>query len=218
VYDAQFSYDEDVTSVTATFRTKSDGTLLHIQGEDDNELKIMIVDGQVETILPVYSSMKNFTFGSDIDDGEWHKVQINSFDGIVRGYIDGENVNDYYLDGNETDLDMFALMTDATIVLGSAYDEGYADYFRGCAGEVRIGSVLLPYFTETELVNNTVRNKFVISESVNITKAECVLCYEHECENSGVCRNPAEKFECDCQPGIFIYLSIFFPAQFLSCL
>ena len=208
VYDAQFTILENIefeTAVAATFRTQTDGTILHIVGENNNELKISIVGGQVETILPVSNTMKNFTFGSGIDDGNWHTVSINSSDslsGVIYGFVDGNSVGDLYLDGNDTDLDMFSLMSDARVVLGSSTDQlGNSDYFRGCAGEVRIGNVLLPFFTEAELINNTVGNKFVISESANITKTECVLCYEHECQNSGVCNNPAEEFECKCPPG-----------------
>jgi len=204
IYMADFSHDdEEFNSVTATFRTQTNGTLLHVIGDDNSELQISIINGQIDTILPV-STMKNFTFGNDLDDGEWHTLEINNFGGIINGYIDGERVNDHYLEVNDTDIDLFSILTDARIIVGSAISEdglGYSDYFRGCAGEVRIGSVLLPYFTEDELVNSTVKNKFIISESVNLTKTLCVLCYEDECRNKGYCSNPAEQFDCSCPAG-----------------
>ena len=60
---------------------------------------------------------------------------------------------------------------------------------KGCIGEVRIGGLLLPFFTPAEL-NQTSgtanRDVFVLS---NATEKEfsvgCYLCFEAECINGG---------------------------------
>ncbi len=89
---------------------------------------------------------------------------------------------------------------------------GYAmsDFFRGCLGELRVGGVLLPYFTEEQLVNSTASRKFVIrqgsgggggGDSLPEASSECVLCYQEECRNGGECRDPSSVFECRCPEG-----------------
>lgn len=203
VYQSQIVLETRINTVQATFRTRTSGTLLHVvSNRNSNQLKIGVKNGQIETILPVSSSMKNFTFGSAIDDGEWHSISIASYGGMIGGSVDGVEVNDHYLDVNDTELNFYTLVQDARVVLGSEYSiNRYDNYFRGCVGEVRVGQVLLPFFTEDELVNSTSQSKFVISDSVNITKAECILCYQHECQNNGVCDDISNRFECQCPAG-----------------
>ncbi len=80
--------------------------------------------------------------------------------------------------------------------------DSMADYFRGCLGELRIGGLLLPFYTEEELVNNSAANRFVVEERGNdLIYGECLLCYQHECQNGGTCFNPREQFECSCADG-----------------
>jgi protein crumbs len=73
--------------------------------------------------------------------------------------------------------------------------------FKGCIGETRIGGLLLPFFTQNELEaeNLPLRDHF----SLNSTKPEegCILCFEQDCKNGGVCRNPSENYACDCPVG-----------------
>ena len=38
-------------------------------------------------------------------------------------------------------------------------------------------------------------------EEVSLTRGECVLCYQAECSNQGVCQHPAEEFDCKCPYG-----------------
>ena len=69
------------------------------------------------------------------------------------------------------------------------------DFFRGCLGEVRVGGVILPFFTQAQLADSTVARKFVMnqdSEDGNGIQEECVVCFEQECVNGGTCSNPQE--------------------------
>ena len=79
----------------------------------------------------------------------------------------------------------------------------FTDFFRGCIGEVRIAGVLLPFYAPSWLneTNYPKKKKFLATDIKNIKDTGCILCYESECENSGKCMNPSEKFECDCLPG-----------------
>lgn len=75
------------------------------------------------------------------------------------------------------------------------------DFFRGCLGEVRVGGVILPFFTQDQLENSTVATKFVMNEGSSGVQEECVVCFQQECVNGGTCSDPQEKFECDCPAG-----------------
>jgi protein crumbs len=73
--------------------------------------------------------------------------------------------------------------------------------FKGCIGETRIDGLLLPFFTQNELEaeNLPTRDHF----SLNSTKPEegCILCFEPDCKNGGVCKNPSENYACECPLG-----------------
>ena len=202
VFKPQIDKSTDINTISARFRTATGGTLLHVEGNDGNQLKIGIKNGQVETILPVSNNLRNFSFGSSVDDGLWHTIKIENHGGIITGSLDGTQLNEHFLEGNDTQLDILPFILESRVAVGSEFNlDQFYDFFRGCTGEMRIGSILLPYFTETEMVNMTSSNRFIVTDSMNVSKNECVLCYQHECENSGVCENPSEMFECKCPPG-----------------
>ncbi|XP_052127342.1 protein crumbs isoform X1 [Frankliniella occidentalis] len=80
-------------------------------------------------------------------------------------------------------------------------------YFKGCLGEVRIGGLLLPFFTQDQLnmENMTALEFFYLLKSANetnvITDLGCILCFEQECQNGGSCLNPKESYTCSCPLG-----------------
>ena len=76
----------------------------------------------------------------------------------------------------------------------------FESHFRGCLGQVRLGGILLPFFTEEALVNSTASQKFVIESESDLNEF-CTLCYEHECQNGGECKDPYNEFECTCPVG-----------------
>lgn len=62
--------------------------------------------------------------------------------------------------------------------------------FQGCIGEVRIGGLLLPYFTQAELNNSNSSNKdhFEMTDDSSLSDAllkGCSLCFDTECHNGG---------------------------------
>ncbi|XP_043274627.1 protein crumbs isoform X2 [Venturia canescens] len=78
--------------------------------------------------------------------------------------------------------------------------------FKGCLGEVRIGTMLLHYFTYDEVYRNAnftpveylslQRNNETDSESIG-----CRLCFEDDCKNSGHCHDALTSYVCDCPAG-----------------
>jgi hypothetical protein len=211
-------------SFGATFRTQTGGTLLHVvtRNGSGQQLRLSIASGQAEAIFPVAGEMKNLTFGAGLDDGLWHTVVVRPLGGLILGEVDGVGDNDLPLDGNAT-MDLFDFIRGSETLVGSSHvftgldiynvdnentipvdvhsRESMTDYFRGCLGEVRIGGILLPFYTKAELVNNSAANTFVVEERVEVVQGECLLCYQHECQNGGVCAEPREQFACRCAVG-----------------
>lgn len=80
-------------------------------------------------------------------------------------------------------------------------------YFKGCLSEVRIGNLLLPFFTQDELkMENMTATKFFYLESPGnetnvVTDQGCILCFEQECQNGGKCKNYTESYVCSCPDG-----------------
>jgi protein crumbs len=104
---------------------------------------------------------------------------------------------------NENRVDYPSSATAATSVLPLAL-EGV--FFKGCLGEVRIGRLLLPYFTPSELYsdNSTAQDSFQLSapwHRVYDLEGGCQLCFENECFNGGHCAAPAESYICNCSAG-----------------
>ena len=213
-----------IDSFGATFRTRTGGTLLHVvmRNNGGQQLRLSIANGQVEAMFPVQGEMKNLTFGAGLDDGLWHTVMVRPLGGLILGEVDGVGDNDLSLEGNTT-IDLFDFVRLSETLVGSSHlfpgagvysvetentipvdihsRDSMVDYFRGCLGEVRIGGLLLPFYTETELVNNSAANRFVVEERGELIHGECLLCYPHECQNGGVCADPHEQFECRCAVG-----------------
>ncbi|XP_046419281.1 protein crumbs isoform X6 [Neodiprion fabricii] len=106
------------------------------------------------------------------------------------------------VDGNSVEYPQH-MMTTATpphsFVLGDA--------FKGCLGEVRIGAMLLHYFTYDEVYQNanfTPTEYLSLQVVGNLSSYEnigCRLCFESDCKNGGHCLNEANSYICDCLPG-----------------
>lgn len=107
------------------------------------------------------------------------------------------------IDGNSVDFPDHMMMTTAmpldSIVGGDA--------FRGCLGEVRIGPMLLHYFTYEEVYQNA---NFTPTEYLALQLADntsinenigCRLCFDNDCKNDGHCLDKANSYKCECSPG-----------------
>ncbi|XP_046404565.1 protein crumbs isoform X2 [Ischnura elegans] len=84
---------------------------------------------------------------------------------------------------------------------------------KGCLGEVRIGGLLLPYFTSSELgyphpdaerfelLPPAVTADLSGLKNRTVVETGCVLCFEGQCKNGGHCTDPTRSPKCDCAPG-----------------
>ncbi|XP_066252818.1 protein crumbs [Euwallacea similis] len=77
------------------------------------------------------------------------------------------------------------------------------DKFKGCVSEIRIGGLLLPYFTTKEIYPKDTYSEefFELQPLVDKVDLDCILCYDNDCNNQGQCINSTETYKCDCNEG-----------------
>ena len=209
----ELSQDLPIKSISAKFRTHTGGTILELVKSGGQHIRISIINGEVEVLISGIGETRseNFTFGHDLDNGQWHTVDIKPFGDIIVGVIDTVPEEEF-LEENSTLNNLEDFVNDSEVIVGSSHAQDqdqtevhspkmFSNYFRGCLGEIRIANVLLPFFSQAELVNDTSANKFVFEEGDNLIKGDCILCYEDECQNNGFCADPSEQFECSCPNG-----------------
>lgn len=79
--------------------------------------------------------------------------------------------------------------------------------FQGCLGEVRIGDLLLPFYTLLELYpdfNLVQPDKYyfsLLTERGDSAPLGCTLCFEKDCLNGGHCSEPSSNYACTCLAG-----------------
>ncbi|XP_065157140.1 protein crumbs-like [Atheta coriaria] len=76
-----------------------------------------------------------------------------------------------------------------------------SDQFKGCLSDIRIGRLLVPYYSTDELFNQT-RPEEYFTQFENAEKTiGCLLCYEKDCYNNGRCIEPNSTYKCQCPDG-----------------
>lgn len=59
---------------------------------------------------------------------------------------------------------------------------------QGCLGQIRIGNLLLPYFTPSQLNTNNQTDHFEMFSNHSTMKRfdlDCLLCHDSDCKNDG---------------------------------
>lgn len=78
-------------------------------------------------------------------------------------------------------------------------DNGAA--FKGCIGEARINGLLLPFFPHDEIYLDKIRPRSHFRLNSIKPKEGCILCFQSDCQNGGICASPTEEYACMCQAG-----------------
>ena len=207
-YRPSLNESVEVKSLKVAFRTQSSGTMMQLVKSDGEDISFNVEDGRLEIVVRAGGNViENFTFGHDLDDGSWHDVTISTIPGagasILALFDNGDDED--FLNPNSVFNNLDNYVKSSDIIIGSRrQQQSFSDYFRGCMGEVRIENILLNYFTDAELVNITTPQRFILQPGQGeeeMTRGECVLCYQAECQNGGVCSDPDEEFECSCPQG-----------------
>lgn len=202
-YKPKLSQSVKIDSIKLMFRTQSSGTLMQLVNNDGQNISFNINNGRFEIIArtAVGTVGENFTFGHDIDDGSWHMIVLQLIDKSL-GFLDNGTGDEELLEENSIFNNLTGFINSSKIILGSSIreeDSSLTNHFRGCLNEIRIAEILLPYFTDA--VNQTTKERFVLEEQDDLTRGECVLCYQAECSNDGQCYDPSEEFDCRCPTG-----------------
>ncbi|XP_050423737.1 protein crumbs isoform X2 [Adelges cooleyi] len=119
--------------------------------------------------------------------------------------MSGTNVDHatYITDAETNSLDM--IDSDLGLHLEDAIQHDITSaggFYKGCLGEIRMGSLLLPYFTPSQLNTNNQTDHFVLSSSSTDTfDLDCLLCYDTDCKNNGRCKKATESYLCECPAG-----------------
>ena len=147
----------------------------------------------------------------NVTDGQWHNVTITvETGGFILAIDDIHQVAENNVTNSITLFDLVQFTEDVYV---AGVDPGYITQhpdmfdaesnFKGCLEEVRIGNLLLPFFNETELANNTSSELFFATVLDSIA-TECrgdPVCNTSLCENNSTCVDIWNAYECDCNPG-----------------
>ncbi|XP_076387489.1 cell polarity complex component crumbs isoform X5 [Megachile rotundata] len=104
---------------------------------------------------------------------------------------------------NENSIDF----TERTLTTTSSpHDAMSGEAFKGCLGEVRIGGMLLHYFTYEEVYQNAnfTPLEYLALQEDNDTHHNnigCQLCFDSDCKNDGYCQDKANSYICECPAG-----------------
>ena len=215
--------------ISIDFRTQSNGTLLHIIRDSGQFIRVNLNDDTLFLEIPEIDGQPHaYEFGSYRPSESWHRLTIKFIGERVYITIDDTESEQITLDSTVDNLLEFVRTSEVIVGASVAQSSGrdretynleaiettlssvveirgsettYTDHYRGCLGELRIGGILIPYYTAVELKNNTASIRFDIDSRVALVTSECLVCFENECQNGGTCQNPEEMFECTCRTG-----------------
>ena len=179
---------EPVITFSFRLRTRdSNATILHLQ---DTVLSwfisVQLSDGKLQ--IPWDS-------GVFVADGRWHEITVTYTSNMTLLIVDGNSTDSVPVVGSFVD-------SSCDVFLGA--DARNGNHFKGCLDEVRINSLLLPFFARSELANDTSTERFDVMRMTSIE----VGCHGDDvcnstavCLNNGTCRDVWNAHVCDCAAG-----------------
>ncbi|XP_068222449.1 protein crumbs isoform X2 [Palaemon carinicauda] len=213
-----------ITDVMINYRSQVGGVIFSARAASD-----LVWIGLTQNFVVVHQESGLATntayFTSNITlDGNWHLLKI-----VFNPSGLQVTLGDVSLIGTDSNVivDFSSIITNGKVLLGSSYTMPTAlslldpslvmsssapenalvpeppsvpQIFRGCVGEIRIQGILMPYFSQFELDNNTAANTFRLEEPNN-NAIGCTVCFNHECRNDGYCADPSEIYTCSCPLG-----------------
>ncbi|XP_063984158.1 protein crumbs isoform X2 [Diachasmimorpha longicaudata] len=145
---------------------------------------------------------------------EWYEL-LSSGTVTLGGVSDNYwNINSYIMDNNSVSLDV--MERQVALTTSSPMQEMiFNEPFKGCLGEVRIGSMLLHYFAFDQVYGsaNFTPGEYLslqVDENNSMTGIEdnnskenigCRLCFEYDCQNDGHCLDEYNSYVCQCPAG-----------------
>ena len=188
-------------------------TLLHVKGTGayvNNYITMAVID-EVMSLTIDLGEASSLESTVNITDGDWHNSTLIIESGGVILKVD--DIHQAAQNNLTNDVTLFDLVQSSTDVFVAGVPPAYLDThsgmiqantnFKGCLEEVRIGNILLPFFNQSELENNTSEEQFFVT-TIQDVEIDCTgdpVCDTDVCDNNSTCDDIWNAYECDCLPG-----------------
>ncbi|XP_046739798.1 protein crumbs-like isoform X2 [Diprion similis] len=194
------------------------GTLSFGKNEPDGNWTSIVIKLNNDSIESGYAnsndetiphSSPNFSFSMWYELLSTGTVTLGGLGGELsdrNGYVTF-GTNSTYSGGNTVDGNSVEYPQHMMTTITPPHSLVLGDAFKGCLGEVRIGAMLLHYFTYDEVYQNAnftpteYLSLQVVGNLSNYENIGCRLCFESDCKNDGHCLDEANSYICDCLPG-----------------
>lgn len=200
-YKAEVFQNRTLDSLSFHFRTQRPGLLIQI---DSSTFGIAIYVTNLSS-LAIYQKMPSGLYDDNLSileftlnatDGEWHFVEVTFKDSMMNVTYDDDDM----IPGNLNSVNVSEAIKNSIVYVGGPAPSSTYSYFRGCLKEMRIGDILLPFFDQ-EVAKTAAPEYFKVDSLTEVDSSACILCYELECKNNGVCLSPEMDFGCNCSTG-----------------
>lgn len=183
--------DNDTFSTSFYFRTYIKQGLLLSRSAIKVKLNLRLSNGAlIYNLMAPNGSRTTLKLGSELDDGEWHKVNASVRGREVRLQLDEKFRTEPLNQSRPLMLD-FANKSRLKIFLG-AFEERDIPGFVGCVYNLQIDSHRI-----------TVKNLKKSGKHTNINlRNTCRLqnrCQPNPCKNGGICTQTWKRFNCNCE-------------------
>jgi len=194
------SSQQPVITFSLRLRTRDfNATILYLWHTVSNWfLSIQLADGKLQIVHQFGASLW-WNTDAFVADGIWHEVTVTYSHNRTSLIVDSSSVGDQPV--VENSLRNF-VDSSCTVIIGT--DAEHSSSFKGCLDEVRINSLLLPFFTRAELVNDTSTDRFDVVQMTDVEvgcHSDDVCASTAVCLNNGTCRDVWNAHMCDCAAG-----------------
>lgn len=201
--------------IEISFRTKTGGTLFYVQNQR-KYFEVAVFKNQVTLLWNLTGDLPEIRrFTQDNSNYDWQTLVISVQDNTLKGSFKGyEEAYDAHMQSTTAEIDEKEFMElfsgQNPVYLGGmpmsdinskvvGDDNGAA--FKGCVGQARIGGFLLPFFPHDEIYTDKIRPRSHFRLNSTKPNEGCILCFQADCQNGGICAKPTEEYACTCPAG-----------------
>ena len=143
---------------------------------------------------------------TDVSNSVWYMAVVTETDDSVTLTLSevGNEAVIASASGNKdggSQLTALLMETNTDIVIGNIDGYNARDpYYHGCLKEVRIGKILLPFFSDDLFVNNTSVERFLLQykRSLSLGCQAGDMCRYSQCRHESVCVKDFYDYTCNC--------------------
>nr|XP_024214483.1 protein crumbs [Halyomorpha halys] len=222
-----------LSDIMVTYRSRTGGNLFFIGPDQQGRfLSISVFNDEVRLNWNMGFGNDHRKIVKETRDGSWTIITLKIQENMVTAGLSGGSEDSVTVTANFSQEAWLSLLSTSNISIGGSGDSLAFDkhiysttaedqtntldnvhpeaefsdgsYYKGCIGEVRIGGLLLSYFTAEELntTNTSGRYHFEMYSGSDLGQDfGCILCFDEKCQNSGKCANATESYTCECVAG-----------------